>query len=51
MACRLIFFPRLLERGVRRPTVSTLRRLADALSGAPTDLIAGVEKARRAAKR
>lgn len=44
-------FVSLLERGGRQPTLSTLWRLAEALSVAPIDLIAGVEKARRAAKR
>jgi len=44
-------FVSLLERGGRQPTLSTLWRLAEALSVARIDLIAGVEKARRAAKR
>ena len=44
-------FVSLLERGGRQPTLSTLWRLADALGVAPTELISGVEKAQKAARR
>lgn len=44
-------FVSLLERGGRQPTLATLWRLAGALGVAPTELIAGVEKVRRAARR
>ena len=44
-------FVSLLERGGRQPTLSTLWRLAAALGVAPTELVAGVEKARKAARR
>ena len=44
-------FVSLLERGGRQPTLSTLWRLAGALGVAPTELISGVEKARRTTRR
>ena len=44
-------FVSLLERGGRQPTLATLWRLAEALGLTPTELIAGVEKVRRTAKR
>jgi transcriptional regulator with XRE-family HTH domain len=40
-------FVSLLERGGRQPRLSTLWRLAGALGVPPSELIAGVERARR----
>jgi transcriptional regulator with XRE-family HTH domain len=44
-------FVSLLERGGRQPTLSTLWRLAGALGVPPSELLAGVEKARRTVRR
>jgi transcriptional regulator with XRE-family HTH domain len=44
-------FVSLLERGGRQPTLATLWRLAEALGVAPSELVTGVEKARRPARR
>ena len=44
-------FVSLLERGGRQPTLTTLWRLAEALGVMPSDLVAAVEKSRKAIRR
>lgn len=44
-------FVSLLERGGRQPTLSTLWRLAEALSVAPSELVGGIEKTHRVRRR